>query len=343
MEDVNRHSIGELREFAPLLQRYGLKLVPESTDRFVDAIVEVPTSDGVARLPVVASILQRDDLRPSDLMLLQKSSPHGILALEDHIDSKRAREYHDLGIAHIDLAGNGWISLPGFKLWVERPQPATPHNSYSTRRRAAQPNRAFTPAGTRLVFVLLVAPDRAGAPLRELAHLAGISLGATSEAVQGLVEDSHLLAGDAERHIIDRPRLAAKWIESFRTRLLPSLKTLGFSGPAVSDVLHYVMEGEGSEMVAGEAIARSIKRNETITVYSDWPPTPLVRAFGLKRDRDNPTILVREKFWHEDVFDEVTPVAPELLTAAELIVSGDSRQQDAATAELKRVGLDSRE
>ena len=173
--------------------------------------------------------------------------------------------------------------------------------------------------------------------MRELAHLAGISLGATAEAVQALADNGHLLAGDPERQLIAVPELAMKWIESFRTRLLPSLKTLTFTGAKISAVLDYVAHGPGTEMVAGEAAADTIRRAETVTLYTKWPPTALVRTLALTRSADAPNIFLRETFWHEDLFD--TPFAPPLLTAAELIASGDPRLQEAAQVELRRAGL----
>ena len=337
MPNMNKHSMGSRKHLNSVLDRYGMAFDPGGRDRYFDGIVTVPTTDGPRDLPLVMSMLTNFDLAPGDLTLLQKTHPDGILVVERRLTPTQAREYRQRGIPHLDLDGNGWIDLPGFKLWVEGRGSRRELEATSVSGPATPSNRAFTPSGARLVFTLLSRPDLRAAPMRELSHLSGISLGATAEAIQALADNGHLLAGDPERQLIAVPELVAKWIESFRTRLMPSLKTLTFTGAKVDEVVDHVVNGPGTEMVAGEAATDVIRRAETVTLYTKWPPTHLVRALKLTRSSDAPNIILREKFWHEDLFD--TPFAPAVLTAAELIASGDPRQREAAQEQLRRVEL----
>ncbi|WP_296140062.1 type IV toxin-antitoxin system AbiEi family antitoxin [uncultured Tessaracoccus sp.] len=322
MEDWNTIGWGGIARLEELLHGYGIEWSATPEQGPGGGMARVPTPDGGTPLRVAVGA---DAQGQPDTLLVRT-----------HVTPKEQAELRRERVFHLDLDGNAWIELPGYRLWVEgrRQRPgrdATP--APPTRPAREDSNPAYGRAGAKLVFVLLHADeDVASLPMRRLAELAGISLGATSRAITGLEADGHLTPGDPVRQLRHRSALAVKWLESFRARLLPSLRTTRFHGPTPDEVRAQLETLGLPAVIAGEAVSSRLAQPQTTTIYLPGSPAPLVRALGLRRNDAEPTVIVRDRFWAEGFLDG--PIAPPLLTAAELLSSSDPRLHEAAFQEL---------
>ena len=95
-----------------------------------------------------------------------------------------------------------------------------------------RPGRAFTTAGLKVLFALLANPKLAEAPLRTLAGVAGVALGATPPILAGLEKEGHLLVAKRKRHLNATRRLLDEWAAAYARTLRPKTLTTIYEAPA---------------------------------------------------------------------------------------------------------------
>lgn len=232
------------------------------------------------------------------------------------------------GVGYVDSGGNAWIDLPGFHVDVEGRRPVATGLAGADR-----PSRAFRPAGLRVVFAWLVDAELLDAPVRHVAAVTGVSVGAVSNTARDLEQEGLLATLPSGRRLPHPRRLTVRWVEHFATTLLPVLKSRSLTGPAPSwwmsrtatwvDDIPTQLGGEAAAEQRGYGI-----RATTTTFYGHPPWHALIREGRLKPGT-TPNVHLRERFWHQDLGGAGNPL-PSLLVYADLLASGDPRQRSAA-------------
>lgn len=340
MSTLNAAREGEfLAQLERVLHEYGVTVAAADTsaadarvdaaDARVDAAIILPARTGKVSLPLAFKLTPRAQFTPADAALLHHLHPDGIVVSQPHITAAQSDQYRSEGLFHVDLAGNAWLEADGFLVRVEGRRPAASRILEGGRPPAAA-ERAFTPSATRLLFVLLVAPETVRLPIRDLARLAGISVGSSQSAIAGLEDGGFIRSGDGprRRHGLRRlPELMDRWIVSFANRLLPGLQTRYCTGPAPDYWLREV-GSEGMEAtLAGESVAPGLQNPLTTTLYATPPWIELVKRGRLRPVPAGPNVILKERFWHEEALQLGTP-APPLLTCAELLGSTEDRLRE---------------
>ncbi len=260
---------------------------------------------------------------PREWERLQTTHPDGVIIGQRYVSTRQAERYRQLGIPFLDAAGNAWLDMEGFKIWVEGKPPVAEHVS-----RAPLP-RAFTKTGAKLVFVLLVDDDYVTAPMRTLAETANMSLGAVQQAMRDLDHRGYLDGPPANRTgLRHRDDLIAQWTMAFANRLLPALATRHVTGPTPGQWAK-LLDGTTAGTIAGEANQPTLVRAITTTIYGQPPWAKLTQLGKLRPVPDEANVILRERFWNEDLL-HIGTRAPALLDYAELIASGDPRQREIA-------------
>lgn len=291
-----------------VLASYDLRPVPTEPGDGGDLVVEAPTSDGPRHLRVdVRSSVPRE----------RRAGAADLLGV-DHVPAVVADRYRADDQFFVDASGNAYIRLPGFVLDVRGRARATPRPPIT--------GRAFTRAGARVLFTLLVRPELSGATVRRLAALAGTSVGTASHVLDDLRREGHLsLDGD----LLHVPHLAELWLATYRTTLSRSLESARTGGPAPTWWLDQepVADAALSGGVALAARGTGLTPDSAV-VYGTPPWSEIRRAARLNRS-DPPTVELRERFWSADLTDE-PHLAPSLLVYADAAASPDARVSAAA-------------
>ena len=253
--------------------------------------------------------------------------PYPPLLAAPHVNPQAAERARELGIAFVDLAGNAHLRGPGLYVFVTGQRPAA-----KTRRHRT--TQAFTPAGLRVVFALLVRPRLVAATYREIGAAAEVALGTVAAVLEGLVERGHLTPeGTAERRLLAPQRLAEEWVLLYPVRLRPKLVLGHFTAPdpgwwqtARFDPRRAVWGGE----VAADKLTGRLKPARQ-TLYVRGKPDDTILANRLRPD-ERGDVEILEAFWTLDEGPEAGPedVAPALLVYADLMATGDPRNVEVA-------------
>lgn len=257
------------------------------------------------------------------------SDPAGRILALPHVTRGQGEKLRNGGIQYIDSGGNAWIDVPGLTVWVEGRRP-----SYELRAGVDRPSRAFRPAGLQVLFVLLGDLELVNAPQREIAAVAGVSLGAVSNTMAELRSSGMLGEVRGKRILTDRRRLVESWIGHYASTLSPSLEERRVEGPdprwwMTSDATDLVRRTRlqfGGES-ALEELDAGLRAEETV-LYGPPPWRDVVRELRMPASAQGRVVL-RERFWDPERLGSQLTVPP-LLIVADAVASGDERQIEIA-------------
>lgn len=310
------------QRISSVLDEYGIEVLfggGAAADVGVDAWAQIPVRSGSVELPLQLKQAARYEFGPLEADRLRSEHSQGVLVCQPYINPRQAERYRSLGLFYVDCSGNAWIHLDGFHLQVEgRRAPVAEAPATSVQN--------FTKSWVRVVFALLQEPSLAAAPVRVVGETADVSTGAAHRAVRQLGDGGYLQgAGTVQAQLRRVPELAEQWAMAYTSRLFSSLVSKSWDGPAPQWWLDRAAELDCT--VAGEPVALGLRNPRTTTVFVDAPFVDVVRAARLRtadpRDGD-PAVVTRQRFWNEEAL-RIGPVAPPLLTAAELLASADER------------------
>lgn len=230
---------------------------------------------------------------------------------------ERLREHQ---ISYLDVAGNAYIRNGEVFLWIEGQKGA------SNGVEATKTNRAFTKAGLKVVFALLQNQDTINYSYRELALFAGVALGTINEVMTALKEAGYVLRVNKNRVILDnKKQLLDQWLVGYGNVLKPSL-LMGsyYMRDTVNWKIAKLPEGAiwGGEP-AGD-LATGYLSPEQWTIYIDHGKNEVAKALQLiPEQRGN--LKLFKKFWTNAANDAQNIITPDLLTYADLLLTGDQR------------------
>lgn len=230
----------------------------------------------------------------------------------------RCRQIHQ---PFMDTAGNVFLEAPETLIFIAgMPRPA-----------GMKPTRwkAETAAGLQVTFAIASSPDLVNATHREIAARAKVALGSVGPALKDL-EARGLIRLAQPRRILNPRLLTEAWTASFPRRLLGKLEARRFQAdPARLANANLKAYGAywGGEMAA-QRMTRHLKPT-AFTIYANEPIKQLVIDQRLKADAQG-NLEIRRMFWDFPRNPESLDVAPPLLVYADLMATGDGRNQEAA-------------
>lgn len=274
--------------------------------------------------PLLLRSVGRGEVRLAEWEQIASRQP-GTIVVHEFINRMMSERYRSIGVPHIDAVGNAWLRVGGLHVWVEgrRPHGTAPHRSSSPR--------AFTPAGVRVTFALLVDSDLTDAAVRDVADASGASTGAAQGALGSLRDLGYLQPGGGR--LMHRDRLIAEWVTAYLNRLAPKLRNRQMVGPTPE---WWAKQSDVGGTIAGEAAVSELILPTTTTIFGSPPWVDITRIGRLRRaTEERPNVLLVERFWNEEAL-ATGVTAPLLLTYATLLASGDDRQREAAQKVLAR-------
>jgi hypothetical protein len=297
-------------------------------DSHWDALLHVET--GLSSVDFKAEI--RATVLPAHLpRLAGKLSGSDCLLVAKYISSPAKELMEKQGINYLDMAGNCFIRNDSGIFWFIRGQ-QLPSEAKTIK------HEAFHKNGIKLLYTLLLRPERVNETYRSLAQKANISASTVGDILQDLKEGKFLLqVNEHTMMLTNRAELLNLWVTAFNRKLKPKIskgkfrwadnqtrrhwKQLDLSGkalwggePAAEILTHYLQPGEWA-------------------LYTGLNRQGLMKEFGLIPDSRQGYLEVFDFFWEQGessfVLPEAKTVHP-LLVYADLIASGDSRNIETA-------------
>lgn len=311
--------------------------------------VEVSTDVSVYS---AAFVLDSGDvrLRVAEVMQprIQVSTVLGMMAMEEtnfllmpKISTRLSTELRALRVNHADVYGR--LSLRATNMIVELEGNRAPDRSYDPDiaeflNQHGRPSAIdiTSPKTAQIVFVLLSWPNLLRAPTRQVAEIAGVSLGLVSRTITYLAETGLLSPGKGWTKS-GRGQTAQAWLATYTSKLRPSLDLAFLEGPAPTDI-----DISDGTLSAGLAVPW-LMNPATTTVYVKNTSASFIRINRLRKG-DHPNVLLRKLFWQTppaefsdaETFRGGNPaVAPPLIVYADLISSDDPREQEMASVYLR--------
>lgn len=293
--------------------------VNTSSDEGYDGFIDLNTAQGQT-----FSFVFQTRFRPrkenilfwEEIQKKHRFSRPGLLVC-DRITTALEKYCIERGIHFLDGAGNASIILPGLFLRV-----------------AGRKTQAFNDEPTRmshgvmkLLFILLSEPGSINETYRNLASLAGISLGMVSKAFDYLEAKRFYRQSKQGRRLTDPEAITALWIQEYAVVLRPRFKILRLEGSSNWQTLSL----EPGECWGGEAAASILSDGylspEQIQLFT---PVPLSYRRDSLHLRPHPkgNFQLTSAFWGENFTPSKRAIV--LLTIAELMASQDDRNIETA-------------
>lgn len=236
-----------------------------------------------------------------------------------------AEELSRRGICYADTAGNMLLRFNGNFLQIRnRPKP----KEIATERARG---RSLSPSGLKVLFLLLTDPDAVKWNYRDIAAKSGTTIGTVNYTMADLRAKRYLLEDGAGRRLANISALGRLWVDNYRLRLLPKLKTTRYSGEMT------VIDGGDDLIAGGETTAMKARFLTTGNVLLWNQGTGVARTAARNRWHFDPNgnIEVRDAFWPTDK-RRFADHAPWLLVYADLLATEDGRCLEAAEEIRKR-------
>ena len=252
--------------------------------------------------------------------------------LARYINPNIAARLRQEAVAYADVAGNLYFCTPFFYALREgakalpRPEPEA---------------RIFhTPAGLRLLGLLLVKPEAANWPYRELARAAAVAVGTVHDLLGQLREEGHLQRTGQDQREVGQPKdMLDRWLLGYRQRLRPKLLRGRYRTGALdnlADRLNMTNQGAllGGELAAAQITGLLNPQRAAIHVPVDLDLPELAKRLRLLPDAqgnvDVLTLPGLPAHWTRPGA-HTPPLAAPMLIYAELLTVDDDRLREIAT------------
>lgn len=252
---------------------------------------------------------------------------HPGLLVTEYVTPPTAEKLRALGQPFVDAAGNAYLTGPGLLVYVAGRKPA---------RKPTQAGQAFTPAGLKVLFVLICEPELAGAPYRKIAAAANVALGRLPAVLGDLKREGHLIVLGRRRRLHATKRLLDQWAMGYAQQLRGKTLKAIYHAPNFKAWQDWKLD-DGPVRWGGEPAANLLVhylRPGILTLYAAKLPPRLMVGQKLTpagpQGTDQPLEL-REPFWGPELHKgEYPATVPPALVYADLLATGDGRCMETA-------------
>jgi hypothetical protein len=244
------------------------------------------------------------------------------MLITKYVNPEMAEELKQAGIEFADTAGNVFFNQPPVLIFIKGNKLKNP--------KKVSVKRAFKKVGLKIIYALLVTPGLENATYREIAKVAGVSLGSVDLIMSELKEMGYLRRrGDKSCYFAQKDDLVKRWVQAYPEQLRPKLNSGIFRGSEgwwkKSQISHGLWGGE----IAAQKMTDYLNP-EVITIYCN--PKNLDRILLENRLRKDPdgNVEILEEFWNIEHSKIKSNLVHPLLVYADLIASGDPRNVEVA-------------
>jgi hypothetical protein len=242
-----------------------------------------------------------------------------------YISADTAQTLKSLRINYLDTSGNCYMQTKDFLIYVS--------GQKVQRKQKTNQAKAFQESGIKLLFQLLSNLDNIQLSYRELAELAGISIGSVSNIMTELEGGHFILRTKTKRVLKNKPDLLEHWVIAYHDVLRPRLleKRMRFSKKeTLANWKSLSLKGKGLwGEEPGASLLTGYINPETFTIYTSESWQNISTALGLIPDKAGNVEILRQ-FWADESGDNAKQTVPPLLIYADLMQSGFGRNMETA-------------
>ena len=248
-----------------------------------------------------------------------------LMILSGNIFPTLREELRERKIAYLEANGNFYLEQGNIFILIDGNPP------YQTEKEGS--NRAFTPAGLKVVFHFLLYEEAINQTYRETADKTEASLGNIKNVMDGLKEAKFLLPKDEKDWMLTNKRaLLHKWTNYYNEVLQSklSLGTYRFVSKETFDHWPELPLQPGKTFWGGEPAADLLThhlRPNQLILYTSESKASLMKNYKLIPDKNGP-VKIYQKFWYQA--EQNTNIAPPLLVYTDLMNWGDKRSRETA-------------
>jgi hypothetical protein len=262
--------------------------------------------------------------------------PPPALLVADYVNPNMADRLREAGAQFIDAAGNAYLNEKTFFVFVKGNRKTQVHAS------PRKTSRAFNSSGLKLIFSFLTDPHLVGETYRRMAEASGVSLGAIGWVLNDLKDKGYVREhGKKGARSLENPMgLLDRWAESYPEKLLPELDMGLFQATSAmpwKNIRPELLGGCWGGEVAVSRLGNYLSPAQGTIYLPREKLKNLVMEYRLRKSPDNSpntsdTLQINEKFWLDDSLNvNQTPgIAPDILVYADLLMTGDPRNLEAA-------------
>ncbi|MBW1743924.1 MAG: hypothetical protein JRJ47_10940 [Deltaproteobacteria bacterium] len=247
------------------------------------------------------------------------------LVVARYVTPQIADQLRELDIPFIDTVGNAYINVPPLFVFVKGNRPID-------ILRAEPFQRAFRPAGLKVIFALLCNPQMEEVPFRFIANAADVALGTVGWVMRDLKKMGHLVDFKTRgRRLIRKDELLGRWVTTYPEQLRPK-QLIGRYRAEHPDWWRHTAIKPFDAYWGGEIAAARLTRHlkpEMVTIYTIKEPAQLLLTNRIRKHPQG-DIEILKAFWK---FDEDLPrhqwVHP-ILVYADLMATADPRNIEVA-------------
>ncbi|OFX43869.1 MAG: hypothetical protein A2046_10445 [Bacteroidetes bacterium GWA2_30_7] len=254
----------------------------------------------------------------------KEQNPH-IIVIAEHINPIIREKLRNLNICYLDIAGNTFIKTQEHIIFLDGFKNA---NKITINR-----NRAFTKAGLKVLYNLLINPEIINTPYRNIAKEADVALDTINKTYTALKELGFIINLTPKTYLLaNKKKLFEQWITNYENKLKPTLYIGTFRYPKNEDIknwkdFNFIDDNTcwGGEPAAG--IITKYLYPEIFTIYTTLTKPELIKKYKLLPD-PNGNVIIYKKFWNTNT--ENPNVAPLELIYADLVNTGEGRNIETA-------------
>ena len=266
---------------------------------------------------------------------LRRMPPPSLL-VADYVNPNMADRLREAGAQFIDAAGNAYLNEKTFFVFVKGNRKTRVHAS------PRKTSRAFNSSGLKLIFSFLTDPHLVGETYRRMAEASGVSLGAIGWVLNDLKDKGYVREhGKKGARSLENPMgLLDRWAESYPEKLLPELDMGLFQATSAmpwKKIRPELLGGCWGGEVAVSRLGNYLSPAQGTIYLPREKLKNLVMEYRLRKSPDNSpntseTLQINEKFWLDGSLNvNQTPgIAPDILVYADLLMTGDPRNLEAA-------------
>ncbi|MBE0582638.1 MAG: hypothetical protein IH612_02625 [Desulfofustis sp.] len=262
-------------------------------------------------------------------MMLRQQGEDAPLLITDYVNPRQAERLKNAGVEFLDRCGNGYLNQPPLYYYV------TGHRPDKLVSPGNRTPRLFNKSGLRVVYALLCDQELVSGTFREIAALAGVSLGTLHIVLKDLEAAGFLVTlPGGGRSLVRTRHLVERWVTAYPEGLRPKIARGTFRCASFADLI--TQDLPAGFFWGGDVAARRLTgtlRPETGIIYCQTAPVELIKEKRLYRDPAG-TIDLYDAFWRaggaEGGNHEQAGVVHPLLVYADLLASGDARNVEVA-------------
>jgi len=279
-------------------------------------VAEIKTIDRRMAVAQIRAQLQK--------VITQRYAGYRPLLITTFVTQDLADECRRLDLPFLDTAGN--LYLPTDTFVADIRGKARPDRPFKNQYRANHP------AGLKVIFALLCRPALVGAPYREVAKFAQVALGAIGPVLDDLTQRGYLhKAKTPAGTLLRKKELLTEWVTYYPAILRPTLRPRRYQADR-EQLMHIGLETFGAYWggeYGTEKLTRYLKAEHFLIYTPATPATALITKARMRLAADGNTEIL-EMFWHPELVNQQTDIAPPLLVYADLMATTDGRNIEAA-------------